>query len=393
MLLAETNARLLADGTLRFQILGWRRSHFLLSPWSRGFTALCVRGKQTFPAVAWTVAAVPPAGAACPRNPDVEAFVSEIPTDMCRRVQPYQFGQCILLTALAAGEAVRDLSDSNPNLFWLLAVAVSEGRIRADRIGQLCQLKQTEILRVLTRAGSKAQVRFLRKVRVPEGTMNGGWSLLQAVGNPAIVHVLRHRSDIPIALVQILVAHRHLAREELVPLIAQKAEEYENAGPAFVYRLHRALGLLEFAQAALRAREFRLRLEELLEGDDPPRLLRDARPVSLEEVCNEPATFPPPPLPGSATIIPLATFQELEAEGKAQRHCAGSYVYSVRAGCHYFYRVLAPQRGTLEIELSSGRPELGQFRLAGNRAPSPDAVKAVQEWFGSACAKAAKGTG
>lgn len=76
-----------------------------------------------------------------------------------------------------------------------------------------------------------------------------------------------------------------------------------------------------------------------------------------------------------------------------QRHGVGSYVHSVRAGCHYFYRVLAPQRATVEIELSRGEPGIGDLRLAGNARPSRAVAKAVKRWFRAACAEAMKSAG
>jgi hypothetical protein len=385
MFLAETNARLLADGTLRFQIPGWRRTYYLLSPWRRGFTMLCVRGRQNFPAIAWSVAAVPPAGESCEPNPVVEAFLAEIPPEARSRVQPYPYGQCLLLSMLATSTEARDLARSNPNLFWLLAVAVNERRITADQIAALCRMKQAEILRVLTGTASKAQVRFLRKVRVREGTMIGGHYLLEAAGNPSIVHAVRHHTDMPVTLISMLAIFPALARTDLVPVILSEIAKCETAGPERVRRLHGSLRYLERAQDVLCARAFRDRLEELIRDEDNRRLLLSEAMLALpEDDCAEPPVFPPPPLPGTDTIVPITSLEELDAERRAQRHCVVDYARAVCAGLVYIYRVLAPQRATLAIDLTGDRPKIGEFKLARNGKPGRKARKAVEAWFAAA---------
>jgi hypothetical protein len=263
---------------------------------------------------------------------------------------------------LATSTEARDLARSNPNLFWLLAVAVNERRITADQIAALCRMKQAEILRVLTGTASKAQVRFLRKVRVREGTMIGGRFLLEAAGKPAIVHAVRHQSETSIALLRMLVMYPGLARQDLVPAIAAKVTECENAGPERINQLRRELFFLEMAQENLSARKFKVRLEE----------------------CCEPATFPAPPLPGTKRIVPITTVEELEAERGEQRHCVAQYAGAVHRGHVYFYRVLAPQRATLAIDLTGDRPKIGEFKLARNGKPGRKARKAVEAWFAAA---------
>ena len=386
MYLADTHAELLSNGTLCFRIPGWTRTCYLLEPWERGFTSVCDRNTHRFPAIAWSVAPIPPAGAICAPNPIVDRFVASVPPEMRARVQPYQYGQCLLLSLLAASREARDLAESSPHLFWLLAVAVNEGRIRAGQIAALCRMKQAEILRTLTGTGSKAQVKVLRKVRVAKGTMALGRYLLQAAGNPAIVHALRHQPEIPIALVCMLTLCPDLAREKFVPAIAAQLKAGANAGPEHLIRLYGELCYLKEMQDVLTARSFHVRLEEgMCEQRRRERFLRYATYSRPTEAAAGPLEFPPPPLPGSETIVPITTAEELDAEHRAQQHCVAQYAASVSAGDVYFYRVLAPERGTLAIDLIGGVPEIGEFRLARNGTPSRAAVDAVEAWFAAAC--------
>ena len=388
MFLAETNARRLDDGTLRFHLPGFPRAHYLISPWQRGFTTLHVRGRQSRAAVAWPIVILPPADVPC-ADPDVAAFVAEIPDRVAQLVRRYQFGQALLLASLAALSTVEDLAESNANLLWLLALGVYEGRAGADEVGRLSLMKQAELLRVLAGSGGKAQVRFLRKVRPQEGTLGEARVLCRAVQEPTIVHALRHRPEVPIRLLSVLAAHPLLANEALVPIMEAKLAELDDPEPERVRRLHLALCDLERAQPRgprlLDALETAMR-----ELDGPPRLVRSAlddwRTVK-KLLPQHPEAFPPPPLGGTETIVPITTVSQLEQEGAVQRHCAGSYVDAVLEGRAYIYRVLAPQRATLEIGLANGRFELRQLKLARNHKPDQATVDAVKAWLKSAVAK------
>jgi hypothetical protein len=241
-------------------------------------------------------------------------------------------------------------------------------------------------LRRLTGAGTKPQVRFLRKVRVREGSLGEARLVYDAVFDPAIVNGLRHLAQISMNMLSLMMMYPRLAQEDFTPAIAAKLSECEASGPESVRGLHRTLRELARERFST-GRGFRAALAaSLREFDDPPPR-RPARPPSLDEVCWEPATFPPPPLPGTDSIVPITTLQQLEAEGRIQRHCVVNYARAVCAGQVYFYRVLRPQRATLEVKLSGGKPELGEFKRAANLGVGSAAIDAVEAWFTAARAK------
>jgi len=94
--------------------------------------------------------------------------------------------------------------------------------------------------------------------------------------------------------------------------------------------------------------------------------------------------FPAPPLKGTSAIIPITTVEDLAQERAEMQHCCLSYVDRIREGRCYLYRVLAPERGTLEIDRRGPRLQISQFKLARNQAPSVAAVLAVRRWFDDA---------
>jgi len=97
------------------------------------------------------------------------------------------------------------------------------------------------------------------------------------------------------------------------------------------------------------------------------------------------AAFPPPPIPGTDTIIPLTSFAELKKESSLQGNCVGrsrSYAVGVVEGTQYIYRVLAPAHHTLCIGRRGHSiwviEELKGFR---NARAQETARKQVQSWL------------
>ena len=135
------------------------------------------------------------------------------------------------------------------------------------------------------------------------------------------------------------------------------------------------------------ARMFRLQYPER-----PMPLLRDLDAMlRLHEELIEDFTKPrfenivfTPPIPGNADIVPLTTYVMLCDEGFQQHNCVASYAWRVKEGRSFIYRVLQPERCTLELALCNGRWEVVQLRTACNGAPSQETIDAVNRWFSEA---------
>ena len=88
-----------------------------------------------------------------------------------------------------------------------------------------------------------------------------------------------------------------------------------------------------------------------------------------------------PPLPGNDAILPIADYEMLCEEGRRQHNCAASYARNILAGESFLYRVLKPERCTLEIVPRNGKWEIAQLLAAGNRPPREETVCAVRRWL------------
>ncbi|MBN1760377.1 MAG: PcfJ domain-containing protein [Chitinispirillaceae bacterium] len=95
------------------------------------------------------------------------------------------------------------------------------------------------------------------------------------------------------------------------------------------------------------------------------------------------SAFLPPPFPGTETICPITCYRDLKEEGRTMHHCVGSYSGRVMSGSTYIYRVLEPERATLELcfNNSTGAWEIGQLHLVCNGTPLNVTRESVAKWL------------
>lgn len=117
--------------------------------------------------------------------------------------------------------------------------------------------------------------------------------------------------------------------------------------------------------------------------EEAARVNPEPRPAAFER--RGPLVFPNPPLPGTDSIVPLATEADLCEEGKQQENCVHSLANYAASCSHYFYRVLSPSRATLAIARG---PDL-HWRLLQIKGPRNAEVPAptrlaVERWLDQA---------
>jgi hypothetical protein len=100
-----------------------------------------------------------------------------------------------------------------------------------------------------------------------------------------------------------------------------------------------------------------------------------------EIIISKGETFRKPPIPGNDDIFPVLTFEDLLAEGKLMHHCVGGYVNKINSGSTYIYRVLRPERATLEITGHGRHARIGEFRKLYNQSPSSKTYLTVMNWL------------
>jgi hypothetical protein len=372
-----------------------------------------------------------------------EAFRSIIDPGIVSVVEPFQSHQWPLLALLGESKAAQDLVLSSPALAYSLAnnehfraTPVHAAALHAVRYSHR---KQRDILAWLGFPGTEAMARLMRKVTpaiVYPGLIR---RLRQAVLSPDMMKHLSHLSRVNTGVVYLasLPEAASLITPRLLAEVGADPEEDMSAQAgdvlADVMRMatelcqtrtlrpfatcrklrecHERLSREDAGFQAIKERQAALRvamakvanantcdliaqsrmveMKVEFERLDRQRPDRPARPAAAGRrtptIPLIPAVFPPPPIPGSAEIVPVTTLEELVAEGQSQSNCLGrntGYVNGVADGSLYIYRVLRPQRHTLAIR-RCGQDcwQISDLQRKGNAPPTPEALDAVQRWL------------
>lgn len=86
--------------------------------------------------------------------------------------------------------------------------------------------------------------------------------------------------------------------------------------------------------------------------------------------------FPPPPDLESDDILPISTIEELAEESLEMHNCLMSYTWAIMSEGCYVYKVMLPERATLEI--AGKNVSLKQLKTDNNGEPSQKTYQAVE---------------
>ena len=277
----------------------------------------------------------------------------------------------------------RELLEDIPALFWLIASYATENRLSSIRVQKLATRKRRDILETMIGKGSNTDIRFLKKLEMPDGkwTMIHLQLVLKAIEND-IPFKLRHIQSIPIHLIGALDRYSKLIDSKFIGKLISK--KY----------LNRIQLIDEFQRASLLWDDI-AGLGELLGLDsvaflnnctsiEAMRNLHDRWTVRVNanpEIVASLSRFPAAPIKGNDTIIQIRNEEDLMAEGRLMHHCIGGYADRLRQRKCYIFRVLTPQRATLEIRGQGRRIGIGSFKLANNQTPSEESCNAVDTWI------------
>lgn len=281
------------------------------------------------------------------------------------------------------GDAALDLARSRPVLAYLAANDPRTQGYSRPRTESLLSLRQRELAAELGFPDAKAVVRILAKIHPGTFDPTKGRLLRRLLRHEGLRTALGHLPEIHGGVFALL----------------EDGETIRRCTPRLLLDVANDPGERHRQQAARRLREI-VELERRVGDDRSPErfqsvkrldevhddLVRRLRQLELRRraatVSAPGARFPPPPLAGTTTIVPLLTPEALAEEGRLQGNCVACYADRVRRGRCFIYRVLAPQRCTLAITRDSGgnwrRDEL---ETAGNRPADERTARAVDRWL------------
>lgn len=311
-----------------------------------------------------------------------------IPADVRAVIAPFRKRKWHLLSMIAScGKPALDLIKSNPALAFALASnwifhkpAVTQP-MRSIRALLQPGKKQTDILKWLGFPATENVRRILMKLPADEISILNLLTLREAVKTPHLCKMLSHLPRLKNYLLymfspqtRFLLTH-NLLREFCG--LSDKIDENERSSPLGKHlvlfkdtaTMHRQLLTETYNHGHIQSLAQLSSLHDLL-----------CKKINIERFKG--LSFPPPPLQGTNDIIPLQTPEALYEEGKIQHNCVVSYSEQVALMRNiYIYRMLQPERCTLEIMRSSSRWTLAQLKASCNQSPSAEAKQAAETWL------------
>ena len=91
--------------------------------------------------------------------------------------------------------------------------------------------------------------------------------------------------------------------------------------------------------------------------------------------------FPEPFIKGNKNIVHIKNYNNLCAEGRVMEHCVASYEKDIIQGYSCIYKVLSPQRATLELVKENDTFLIKQLKLKSNTTPSNSTYNYIDKWL------------
>lgn len=277
------------------------------------------------------------------------------------------------------------LQQTAPTLLWLL---IGRQQILGwpDRhVHSLLRSSRVQILRAVCGVGYRSALKWLARIELRSADLNDFNTLITALRAELHRSPWAQAESIPIYWIRAALEHLELQSS---PAFNSYCTHSRLDGEDFVAQLRQDT---RFWQDALRVADMlRIRDAEVALSRSRDftaiRRLHDRWTDKLNQrqaqVVDGPTLFPPPPVPGNDEIHPITSLEDLQAEGRLMHHCITIYQPKILARESYIYRMLVPERATIELKIEGNMIRVGQISLAYNAIPSDSTQAAVSSWLG-----------
>lgn len=280
------------------------------------------------------------------------------------------------------------LFESAPILTWLLIGRQQILNWPDEHVALILGEPRTKILSAICGLGYRSALNWLQKVELVSGDYDELSLLINGLRAELHRSPWAQNSSISLDWIAAAVAHPHLQQTPAFANYCQTSDDEQFHQHLLDHsrfwldalRVAERLGITDAEIALNRARDFAA-----------VRRLHDRWTDRLNQrqsqIANGQTRFPEPPIQGTDKIYPITSLEDLQAEGRLMHHCITVYENKILARQCYIYRVLAPERATLELHLKGNQLSLGQISLAYNAKASKETEAAVTEWLAQAEAK------
>ncbi|MDL2267506.1 PcfJ domain-containing protein [Desulfovibrio sp. OttesenSCG-928-G15] len=320
-------------------------------------------------------------------NHPIARYAYTVPAPVRAPLAECNQGQLAVLQVCAASQRGIQLLHSSPLLLWYVSpYLLLHAQGEPERIHQLLGLKQNDLLNMACGRRDKSLLKLLDRIPLPVGVSAPHTLLTSLLTSEPAGALLRHKKALgwdylDLLHHSVLMLHLPLPRSILLSEMPTNAMRSALAESRRIVEDTRRMGAqLGIADTNAIIGDCRDWKQIVHVHDSWAKRLATAKLDDL--VASLGNDLPSPPLPGTDTIFPIDTVRELLIEGKVMHHCVGGYVSSVRAGECYIYRMIEPERVTIELrQTAKGRWRAAQVTSYCNRKPALSTLRALDNWL------------
>jgi len=358
-----------------------------------------------------------------------------IPSEIIKRTNFAGGLQFTLIHWAARDLQARDLLNNNPVLLWMMIkwIGTTEQRmIPSGLIFELIHDRQHNILRNLYGICSRANIKMLRKLHLEKMGDAEYKSLVYFIKHETagknIIRSMQHWKKIPSIILEPIHEYFKLAPEisPFIKILNFSPEIIIEQDDFRIKKLHQQ----KISQSQIILNTYKLlfdwirdcsrmslgisleRYQQVAEklqsiqsfsgiGKIHNELVKEFQ--NKKKLENSVDTFSQsPPVSGNKNIDPINSISGLIMEGEKMHHCVGSYADYVQSGRCWIYKILRPERATLELlprntlsiqeqQLSINKTEkiqraskhfkIGQLYGLCNQPVSQSTQKAIKKWL------------
>ena len=344
-------------------------------------------------------------------NEPISAYLKQLPRELIELANPYRYRQFSLLQLIAQNPPLLDVFKHSSNLFWMLVVEAESRNWTTQQLVNILQQKRDAIIEKLIYEPCKKLVRFVNKIVLYKGRQSEFYLIKKCLADIEVTDAFSHWQAIPIQALAVAMRFPYFLNTKILEGEVEKTQTVRSQELKFfkfqqivddIARMARAMGRdlncrykdnisSEMALNRLHVKwitrfnhsnEFLQFLFNRAQQGEQNQPLVDYQTISKNKLLPiEPIAFPNSPLGDFEEVIQIKNNFELIAEGLDMHHCVGSYVEDAQCGKSYFYKMLSPERATLEIQVNNEKVTLLQFQLARNKKPSQESYNALHKLF------------
>lgn len=310
-----------------------------------------------------------------------DAFRFSMPRPVAAVLEPVRYQQWLLLRLLTTGSEALELAQSNSALAFCVAARCRGREIdtpsAVEALRKIAGRKRRDLAGWLGFPATAGVARTLARVEPASLSIAAMVALRNSLAQPEVAKQLGHVPRLNAGVLTIADDPRLLAAATpslLVEVSEVRRERYHSFTADL---LGDTLDMIDIIRPRRAPRRF-----------DSLSRLREQHDRLAVEWCRqqrgniEACRFPRPPVPGTASIVPIRTPSELIEEGEKQHHCVATYAARVQARSTYIYRVMRPQRATLSIVPGPGGTwRRGNLLAAHNGPVGRETKAAVDRWL------------